>query len=202
MGYEFELGQETHLVHPVARAVPSSGRGAADFGPALELSIDGRIVEAVLHPGDEPGEHLLTVDGREEHVWIATRGDHHFVHLRGRAHRVDAINSLERARRAAEPKGSDERLRAPMPGVVVAVEIAVGDEVGPGQLLMTIESMKLQTAVTAPHAAIVAEICVAAGSSFDQGATLVRLQGVDDQGTSQDASRKVSTVSAPEGEGE
>jgi 3-methylcrotonyl-CoA carboxylase alpha subunit len=203
MGYEFELGNETHSVHPGASATPRSAEpGAIHLDSTLQLSIDGRLVEAALQPGSEPGEHILRIDGREERVWVATRGDHHFVQLRGRAHRVHAINSLERARRAAEPSGGGERLRAPMPGVVVAVATAVGDEVEAGQLLMTIESMKLQTAITAPHSAIVAEICVSVGASFDQGAILVSLEGAEDAGTSQDPSRNVSRGTVPGGEAE
>lgn len=63
-----------------------------------------------------------------------------------------------------------------MPGVVVAVAVAEGDAVETGDLLLTLESMKLETAITAPHAAVVAEICVAAGATFDQGAALLRLE--------------------------
>jgi pyruvate/2-oxoglutarate dehydrogenase complex dihydrolipoamide acyltransferase (E2) component len=44
--------------------------------------------------------------------------------------------------------------------------------------------MKLQTAITATHAARVAEICVAAGDHFDQGAPLVRLEARLDEPTS------------------
>jgi biotin carboxyl carrier protein len=66
-----------------------------------------------------------------------------------------------------------------MPGTVVEVVVTEGDDVEPGTLLMTIESMKLQTAITAPHAARVAEVCVDTGSTFDQGDTLIRLE-VDD----------------------
>jgi 3-methylcrotonyl-CoA carboxylase alpha subunit len=87
-----------------------------------------------------------------------------------------AINALERARQEAAPTGGAEILNAPMPGVVVRVAVDVGAEVSRGQLLMTIESMKLETAITAPHDARIAEICVSAGESFDQDAALIRLE--------------------------
>ncbi len=168
MGYEFELNGEVLRVEPAHRP------------GGLDLLIDGQRVRATLRPGRQPGQHVLELDGRQENIWIATRGDVHFVHLRGRTHRVHAINALERARQAAEPSVGSELLRAPMPGVVVEVVVEAGAEVAIGQLLMTIESMKLQTPIRAPHAARVEEVCVSAGASFDEGAALVRLAAADD----------------------
>ena len=167
MGYDFEFAGENHVVHPVH----ASGRG--------RLSIEGRSFDAELFPGLTPGEHVLEIAGRQERVFLAARGDVHYVHWRGRVHRIEAVNALERERLAASPAGGDEILRAPMPGTVVEVVVTEGEDVEPGTLLMTIESMKLQTAITAPHAARVAEVCVATGSTFDQGDTLIRLE-VDD----------------------
>jgi 3-methylcrotonyl-CoA carboxylase alpha subunit len=178
MGYEFELNGEVVPIHPAYRA------------EGTHLVIDGRSVDASLGKEREPGQHLLEIDGRLETVWIATHGDVHFIHLRGRVHRVEALNSLDRARRAAAASGGAEVLRAPMPGVVVEVVAEAGAEVESGQLLMTIESMKLQTAITAPHDATIEEICVATGASFDQGAALVRLMAEEAAGSSQEGKAK------------
>ena len=68
---------------------------------------------------------------------------------------------------------------APMPGVVVDVAVAVDDLVSAGDLLMTLESMKLQTAIHAPEDARVAELYLEAGASFDQGTALVRLEATN-----------------------
>jgi biotin carboxyl carrier protein len=66
-----------------------------------------------------------------------------------------------------------------MPGTVIEVVVEAGQEVEAGTLLLTIESMKLQTAITAPHSARVSEVCVSAGTSFDQGAAFIRLESND-----------------------
>lgn len=164
MGYDFNLDGRDARVTP-ARA-----------GTTLELEIDGCRVQAALEPGSAAGEWVVTLDGRRERLFVATRHDVHFVHWRGRSHRIEAWNALGRAREAALRSGGAEELRAPMPGVVVSVAVEVGAEVEPGAVLLTIESMKLQTAITATHAARVAEICVAAGDHFDQGSPLARLE--------------------------
>jgi len=90
------------------------------------------------------------------------------------------------AQKDAAPSGGDDALLAPMPGVVVDVAVTVGAEVEAGALLLTIESMKLQTAIVAPTAGRVVELGLSAGSSFEQGAVLVRLEGLDtEEGESQ-----------------
>ena len=78
-------------------------------------------------------------------------------------------------------------LQAPMPGTVVEVAVSAGDAVTAGQLLMTIESMKLQTAITAEADGVVGEVCVRAGDTFDQGDALVRLASGEDSDEEEEA---------------
>ena len=141
-------------------------------------------------PGARDGEWILLLDGRRERLFIQSRHDVHFIHWRGRSHRIEAWNALDRARERALRAGGAEEIRAPMPGVVVSVAVEVGAEVEPGTVLLTIESMKLQTAITASHAARVAEVCVAAGDHFDQGSPLVRLEALAAVAAADEESRK------------
>src|SRR5262249_45148898 len=143
-------------------------------------AIDGRPLRATLRlPAEGAGEAELEIDGRALRVWIARHGDVVWVQLGGRAHAVELVDSLRRAARDAQGTGGAEALVAPMPGVGVAV--AGGALVEEGQLLVTIESMKLQTALRAPCAARVAEVAFARGASFAKGAVLVRLERVGTQ---------------------
>ena len=167
MGYDFHLDDRDARVTP---AGPATGEA-----PGVQLEIDGVRVRAALEHGTRSGEAFVTLDGRRERIFLASRGDVHFVHWRGRSHRIEAWNALDRAREAALRAGGAEEIRAPMPGVVVSLGVAVGADVEPGAVLLTIESMKLQTAITATHAAQVVELHVAAGDHFDQGSPLVRL---------------------------
>lgn len=166
MGIEFELDGETSRVTPVYR------RGGYD------LDVDGRRAAAVLREGTG-GAWVLDFDSVEHPVWIARSGDEVFVHHAGRTHRVAAINSLERAAREASGAAGADTVIAPMPGVVVDVAVTPGAHIDRGTVLLTIESMKLQTPILAPHEGRVEEIAFSAGQSFDKGAVLVRLASGD-----------------------
>src|SRR5215468_6597977 len=156
MAYEFQVGVEPCSVVPLYRR------------DGFDLAIDGRALRAALRlPAGGAGEAELEIDGRALRVWIARHGDVVWVQL---------VDSLRRAARDAQPPGGAEALVAPMPGVVVEVAVAAGDAVAEGQLLVTIESMKLQTALRAPRAARVALVGFARGASFAKGAVLVRLE--------------------------
>ena len=63
-------------------------------------------------------------------------------------------------------------LVAPMPGAVVRIEVAEGDPVAAGQLLVVLE-MKMEHPITAPAAGVVAAVAVAVGDQVDGGQLLV-----------------------------
>jgi acetyl/propionyl-CoA carboxylase alpha subunit len=75
----------------------------------------------------------------------------------------------------AEQAG-DGQVRAPMPGRIVLVPVAVGAKVAKGQALVTLEAMKMEHAQAAPFDAKVAEVLCAVGDQVSEGALLVRLE--------------------------
>jgi pyruvate carboxylase subunit A/propionyl-CoA carboxylase alpha chain len=77
---------------------------------------------------------------------------------------------------AAVAQGS---LLAPMPGSVIRIGAAVGDQVTAGQPLIWLEAMKMEHTITAPGAGILAELNVAAGQQVDVGDVLARVENVE-----------------------
>lgn len=71
-------------------------------------------------------------------------------------------------------------LMAPMPGVVLASEITVGDSVAKGQLLLILEAMKMEHRITAPKDGVVEGLHVEVGDQVNNGQLLVTL--TDDEG--------------------
>ncbi|KQX24858.1 MULTISPECIES: ATP-binding protein [unclassified Sphingomonas] len=75
---------------------------------------------------------------------------------------------------------SDGALLAPMPGKVIAVEVAEGDTVTRGQKLLVLEAMKMEQAMLAPFDGVVAELKASVGGQVSEGAVLVRVEKVED----------------------
>ena len=67
-------------------------------------------------------------------------------------------------------------IASPMPGRVVAVQVAAGERVAKGQPLLAVEAMKMEHVLAAPFDGVVAELNAEAGQQVEEGATLVRLE--------------------------
>jgi biotin carboxyl carrier protein len=72
--------------------------------------------------------------------------------------------------------GGAEILRAPMPGLILAVNVAAGARVERGQELAVLEAMKMQNTIRSPRAGTVAEVFVAAGQSVGHGEPILRFE--------------------------
>ena len=85
---------------------------------------------------------------------------------------------LTRWRAAGGTAGTvgDGAILAPMPGRVIAVDIAAGDTVTKGQKLLTLEAMKMEHGMTAPFDGLVAELNAAVGSQVQVDALLARIE--------------------------
>ena len=70
---------------------------------------------------------------------------------------------------------TDDRVRAPMPGRVVAVRVAAGDTVKQGQELLVMEAMKMELALKAPREGTVAEVRAATGEFVEADSILIML---------------------------
>ncbi|TPJ18518.1 pyruvate carboxylase [Mesorhizobium sp. B2-7-3] len=95
-------------------------------------------------------------------VFFELNGQPRRVKVPDRAHGASAA----KARRKAEP-GNEAHVGAPMPGVVSALSVAAGQAVKAGDVLLSIEAMKMETALHAERDGTVAEVLVKAGDQID-----------------------------------
>ncbi len=143
--------------------------------------VDGDPVDAELArvPGT-PTRHLLA-NGRS-HTFVAQRTDRYGwdLHLDGAKFHAEVLDERTRAiramtGRAAGPEGP-KPVRAPMPGLVVAVFVKPGEAVAAGQSVAIIEAMKMENDLKAPAAGIVARVAVEEGAPVEKGAVLVEFR--------------------------
>jgi pyruvate carboxylase len=113
------------------------------------------LVVRCLAVGDTDEKGMVT-------VFFELNGQPRRVKVPDRAH--GAGNG--KARRKAEP-GNEAHVGAPMPGVVSAVAIAAGQAVKAGDVLLSIEAMKMETALHAERDGTIAEVLVRAGDQID-----------------------------------
>jgi biotin carboxyl carrier protein len=95
------------------------------------------------------------------------------VALEGRVHAF--ATGAEAAAGTAVARAGSGVVVAPMPGKIVAVLVQPGDTVEPGQLLVVLEAMKMETTLAAEIGGTVAAVHGAAGSMVDAGAVLIEI---------------------------
>jgi len=72
-------------------------------------------------------------------------------------------------------------VNSPMPGLIVEVLVAVGDEVEAGDTVVILESMKMQNELKAPRAGKVQSVSIENGQTVDKGEFLVNIEGDDEE---------------------
>jgi biotin carboxyl carrier protein len=123
--------------------------------PLYSLIVDGESYEGYVYPDDKGWQVLL----------------------RGQFYPVRVEDEREKRLRTSGMESASARrefaLKAPMPGLVVAVPVSEGQQVEKGQILVILESMKMQNELRAPRGGKVERIKVKAGESVEQKQALL-----------------------------
>jgi biotin carboxyl carrier protein len=146
------------------------------------VTVDGRTVRARLE--DLPdGVTQLVMIGEEVHRVFARRGDaagEFDLAIGGHRFQIEALDERARAIRdlssASVKRAGPANLKAPMPGLIVRVNVAEGDTVRPGQGLVVMEAMKMENELRATAAGIVRKVHVTPGSAVEKGALLLEME--------------------------
>ncbi|MGZ4682933.1 MAG: acetyl/propionyl/methylcrotonyl-CoA carboxylase subunit alpha [Acidimicrobiales bacterium] len=155
----------------VTRTVSSEGRIEATVEG---LPLSGQLIERVVDDRtDRRQDHvLLEIDGTTRCYWVSHVGDTWYVNS------TSGQTDLVELPRFAEPTAAALAggPTAPVPGRVVSVEVSPGATVGPGQVLVVLEAMKVEHHVRSLVTATVVDVLVAPGDTVEAHQLLIRLE--------------------------
>ena len=153
----------------------------------VSLGSDGVRYEGQLLPvelGDPEGTpiRVVTIGNEIYRVVVQKREGRGNYTIWVNGHRFDAEALDERTRtirelsKAAEGPAGPAPVKAPMPGLIVRVNVQVGDEVQAGQGVVVMEAMKMENELRASGAGRVKAVHASPGTAVEKGALLVELE--------------------------
>lgn len=165
MSFKLSLGGKRHVVEIVKRR------------PHLVVRVDGREYVVEDEGTGESGRDVVAIDG--EILALARSNNAKGQVIRFDGHTLDV--ALIDPRSESADKGSGQgNIKAPMPGSVVSIQKQAGDRVARGEIVLTIESMKLQTALSAPRDGVIAAVLRVEGEKFEKDEVIVRLEELEE----------------------
>lgn len=138
------------------------------------LSIDGETLHANLGHVDGPVLTLL-LDGRSFEVVAVERPDGYEILIGNRLFEVEVERPGRRRAEGLGGAGGPTPLKTPLTGIVKDVAVKAGEAVTQGQVLVVVESMKMNNEVRAPRDGTVSDVHVSAGERVERNALLITI---------------------------
>ncbi len=162
MKYRVEIAGEVHEVE--VEATPSGYVVRSGDGASSTLTLEQR---------SDGSEHAVTPWGDLE-LCRVRRGDELWADVAGRRLSANVRRSRAGSSTSSE-RGSAGAVYAPMPGKLLRLWVAEGDQVVAGQPLAVIEAMKMENELVAPLGGVVLRVVASAPSTVEKGALLLEL---------------------------
>jgi biotin carboxyl carrier protein len=128
---------------------------AADLAEAVPGRVWSVVVDGRAHEVAFVGADRVLVDGDE--IGLAIEDERAALARRAGGHSSDAR----------------QEIRAPMPGLLKRIHVAVGTAVNEGDALVTLEAMKMENELRAGHAGTVTQVAAGEGTKVEGGALLI-----------------------------
>ncbi|GJQ39480.1 MAG: acetyl-CoA carboxylase biotin carboxyl carrier protein subunit [Anaerolineaceae bacterium] len=144
------------------------------------VSVNGRLLEVDFVSVNGQPVYSMIIDGKSYESYVYETEEGWQVLTRGRQYNLTVEDEREKRLRAAAGGGVVEsgeyHLKAPMPGLIVAIPVNEGDPVKKGQTLVILESMKMQNELKSPKDGTVGRIRVKQGETVEQRQALLSVQ--------------------------
>ena len=149
----------------------------------LLVEVDGEPMDIVYEEVDSLGQ-VLAITGEGAAFGVSIEGDSQRagITIAGHFYDIEIEDERERAAHAAARAAGagGGSVKSVMPGVVVSLLVAEGDDVEEGQPLLVLEAMKMQNEIVAPAAGAVVRIHASEGEAVSAGAKLVDLKAAEE----------------------
>lgn len=122
----------------------------------------------ILHNNESFTAEVLELNAADKQITLKINGHIHQVQLKDR---FDLLLEKMGMSNAASTKVNE--LKAPMPGLIVGISVAPGDEIRKGDSLLILEAMKMENLLKAPGDGTVKNIRVNKGDRVEKGQVLV-----------------------------
>jgi len=143
------------------------------------VSIDGKVLEVDFESVSGQPVYSLIIDGKSYEGYVYPDEHKLQVLLHGRLYQASVEDEREKRLREAAGAGvatnGEFHLKAPMPGLVVAIPVSEGQAIQKGQVLLILESMKMQNELKSPKDGIISRIRVKIGETVEQKQTLLNV---------------------------
>ena len=136
-------------------------------------------MQPILNHSAGSSIYSLLLGNASYEALVEARGDCYEVLLQGTLYRVcvqdERMRRLAEAARGFAPPSGEIAIKAPMPGLIIDVPVEVGQAVEAGNILVILESMKMENELRAPRAGVISQVRVQNGQSVEQQETLVAI---------------------------
>lgn len=151
-----------------------------EVAPDGQVLVDGHPISVDLQPVEEPYLYSLLLDHVSYEAFVEQQDEGWRVLLRSQEHLVDVreewTHGLEGSPEGWGPPTGPAVVRAPLPGLVLQVLAEEGQKVVAGDLLVLLETMKMETELRAPRAGTVRKVHVAQGQAVANNQPLVEIE--------------------------
>jgi 3-methylcrotonyl-CoA carboxylase alpha subunit len=173
-GWQMAAGDDGLSPIPILHLEAAGTSAEIRFAPrqadgTMIIGINDDRLSVSLVP-DDVDSFIAVVGSRRETVRIHQHDQTLFVHDRRGVHTLTAIPYLTYISAAAETSGE---LRAPMMGMILKVNVSVGDRIKAGDVAAILESMKMELRISSETDGVVAAVNCRAGETVERNAVIV-----------------------------
>lgn len=144
-----------------------------------KVIVDGKMFNIDFQPVSNQPVYSLIIDGSSHEAYVYEVDHAWQVIMGGQQYTIQVEDERERRIRNSTSgtlsSGLEYQLKAPMPGLVVLVAVEDGQAVKKGDLLLILESMKMQNELRAQRSGTISRLWVKSGDRVEQNQTICRI---------------------------